>query len=92
MTPWPKLLIGYGQEGNPSKRFYPSVKFRRRGIVIRPSARPSVHGYQSRASKNYLIFTKFSTHVYNGCEKTPIENQLDTFNISIDFVQLNILD
>ena len=37
---------------------------------------------------------KFDTHVYNGCEKTLFENhyQLNTFNVSIDFIQLSILN
>ena len=76
--------------------FYPSVKFHRRGIVISHAIRlsicVSVHGYLSTASKNYPIFMKFGTHVYNGHEKMPIENHLNTFNISIDFIQVSILD
>ena len=59
---------------------YPSVKFHQRGIVISHTIHLSVHGYQSRASKNYPIFMKFGTHMYNGCEKTPIDSVLILFN------------
>ena len=72
--------------------FLPLVKFHRRGIVISHAVCPCVHDYQSRASKNYPIFMKFDTRMYDGHEQKPIENQLDTFNISIDFIQCSILD
>ena len=59
----------------------PSVKFHRRSIVISHAVCPSVHCYQSGASKNYLIFMKFGTRVFNGRKQKPIENQIKTFNI-----------
>ena len=34
---------------------------------------------------------KFGTHMYYGREHKPIENHLDMFNNSIDFVQLSTL-
>ena len=39
-----------------------------------------------------LSITKFGIPVHIGREKTPNENQLDMFNISTDFIQLNMLD
>ena len=74
-------------------------KFHQRGIVISHAVLPcvclsvclSVHGYQSRASKKYPFFMIFGIPVHIGRGKTPVENQLDTFIISIDFLQLSIL-